>query len=83
MVVVQDENERTAVLDNIVDNQGQYSFRRWQLGRLQQADGRLSYTGVGRLQSGNEINQEANGVVVIFIQGKPGGFYGRDVRQPA
>lgn len=77
VIVVQDEEDRRFEIGAIVEQGRDDDFRRWGSGRLQESDCTLAQSRLNRVERGNEISEEAGGVVIVSVKRQPGWF-----RQP-
>ena len=73
MVVVEDEDDTVRESRDLVEQGRQHRFDRWRLGRLEHAQHPFPNIRRNRPQGGDEVGQEARGIVVAFVQGQPGG----------
>ena len=68
VVVVEDEDEVVGDGGDVVEQGGEHCFGGWGLRGLEQAQDGVPHFGRDGLQGGDEVGEEAGGVVVVFVE---------------
>ena len=72
VIVIEDENEIVLDGGDFVEQGSQNRFGWWWLRGLERTQHAFSNVRGNRLKSGDEVSQKAGGVVISFVQRKPG-----------
>ena len=70
--VVQHQHGFHRKLDQAIQQGREHSFDRWRRGGVKQRQGGLAHTRMQRIERGDDIGPEANGVVITRIKRDPG-----------
>src|SRR5688572_22348808 len=79
MIIIQRQDKLLAQAIEIVDNEGQDDRQGRGLGRLEQSQGVRVQTRADRFQRGNKVSQEAVGIIIVLIKGKPSELGRREI----